>query len=149
MAKENWFLKALAIAIISAIAAFFVQRYGDFIMSNTGNLIKSFFVTFSPLFIGLLVFFIYWIIADYVKLRRFRNDLIKWIGYFAYPDSKGGHLYTDLKGKIKRYIQEELDKESQNRIAVDTEIAKQLSNLTSEIEDIRTTVPRRAISSKI
>lgn len=149
MDKENWLFKGIIIAIISAIAAFLAQHYGEFIMSNIGNLIKSFLITFSPLIIGLLVFFLYWIIVDYVKLRRFNNKLEKWIGYFAYPDSKGDYLYTDLKGKIKRYIAEELEEESRNRVAADTEITKRLSNLNSEIEDIRTTVPRRAITNKI
>jgi cytochrome b subunit of formate dehydrogenase len=37
------------------------------------------------------------------------NDLKKWIGLFSYKDKKGS--YTDLKGKINRYIAEELEKE--------------------------------------
>ena len=119
MAKENWFFKGIVIAIISAIAAFFVQHYGEFIMSNIGNFIKSFLVTFSPLIIGLLAFFIYWIIADYVKLRRFNHKVEKWIDLFSYKDR-----YHDLKGKIQCYIRDELEKESAERKAIDTAIVK-------------------------
>jgi fructose-specific phosphotransferase system IIC component len=110
MAKENWLLKGIVIGIISAILAFFVQHYGEFIMGNIGNLVKSFLITFWPLIVGLLVFFLYWIIADYIKLRRFTNNLTQWIGLFSYQDSKGS--YSNLKGKIKRYIEEELEKDS-------------------------------------
>jgi hypothetical protein len=66
---------------------------------------SSFIITFSPVIIGFFTFLLYWIIADYIKLRRFSNDLKKWIGLFSYKDS-----YSDLKGKIKLYIKEELEK---------------------------------------
>ena len=148
MAKDNWLLKGFVIAIVSAIAAFLVQHYGESILNNIENLVKSFLITFSPVIVGLLAFFIYWIIADYIKLRRFNGTLERWIGYFTYPDKKGGYLYTDLKGKIKRYIQEELEMEAKNRIEVDTGIMERVSHLTTEVEDLRNMIPKKAIGDK-
>jgi hypothetical protein len=69
---------------------------------------QSFVVELWPMWIGLLVALLYWMIRDYIKLRRFINNLEKWIGLFSYKDSKGS--YSDLKGKIKLYIREELEK---------------------------------------
>ncbi len=47
------------------------------------------------------------------KLEVNISELSKWIGRFSYRDDKGS--YIDLRGKIKRYIQEELEKESTNQ----------------------------------
>ncbi|MDD1777860.1 MAG: hypothetical protein LUQ65_06780 [Candidatus Helarchaeota archaeon] len=41
------------------------------------------------------------------KLEIIINDLKEWIGLFSYKD-----MYSNLKGKIKVYIREELEKES-------------------------------------
>jgi len=69
--------------------------------------IISFIITFSPIIIGFFVFLIYRHILDHIRLRHFNNDLEKWIGLLSYKDDKGS--YADLKGKIKRYIREELE----------------------------------------
>ena len=132
MGKESWFVKGLIFAFISAILAFFAQHYGEFIMNNIGNLIKSFLVTFSPLIIGALVFFVYWIMVGYVKMRRFDSKVEKWIGLFSYKDDKGS--YSDLKGKIKRYIQEELEKESVEIKSVQDQVKSLQKEPSSRVE---------------
>ncbi|MGA2465231.1 MAG: hypothetical protein ABSH06_12875 [Thermodesulfobacteriota bacterium] len=103
---NEWF-KPIFSGVVIAVITWVLKEFWGYKEMNQH--IISFFVTFSPVIIGLFTFFLYWIIADYIKLRRFSNDLKKWIRYFSYPDGKGGYLYTDLKGKIKRYIQEELE----------------------------------------
>ena len=67
---------------------------------------RAFVVDFWPMWFGLLLGLLCWGILDYIKLRRFNNYLKKWIGLFSYTDDKGS--YNDLKGKIKRYVQEGL-----------------------------------------
>lgn len=138
---KEW-IKPIILGLIIAGITWALREFG-------GNMeikkhIISFIITFSPIIIGFFVFFLYRIVADYIKLRRFSNDIIKWIGRFSYQDTKGG--YSDLKGKIKRYIQEELEKESADRKAVDTQIAEtfseQIANIRFRIKDI----PTKAIS---
>ena len=133
MTKENWLFRGVIIAIISAMAAFLAQHYGDFIMNNIGNFIRSFFMTFWPVMFGFLAFFIYQIITDYVRLRLFNNDLKKWIGYFSYPDKEGRYYYIDLKGKIKRCIQEELEKEQADRVEAINQLSKTTSDLRQDV----------------
>lgn len=41
------------------------------------NHVISFLITFSPVFIGFLVFFIYWLIRDYRKLHQSTQELHK------------------------------------------------------------------------
>jgi len=97
-------------SIIGGLVVGFVlkglEKYGG--ISIMKSIYQTFIVELWPLWIGLLAALLYWIITDYIKLRRFSNDLIKWIGLFSYQDDKGG--YSNLKGKIKRYIAEELEK---------------------------------------
>jgi hypothetical protein len=134
-------------SVIAGLIILFVskglERFGG------PNIMKSIYQTFIlelwPIWLGLLVALFYWITVDYLKLRRFANQLKEWIGYFSYPDKKGGFLYTNLKGKIKQYIQEELEKEMKNRVEVDTGIMERVSNLMIEMEDIRKTFPKKAI----
>jgi hypothetical protein len=60
--------------------------------------------------IFLISYFLWKLNRGINELNRFNNDLTRWIGFFSYRDSKGVVLYTDLKGKIKQYIKEELEK---------------------------------------
>lgn len=94
--------------LILAIILKALERYGG--INIMRSIYETFIVGLWPMWVGLLGALLYWIITDYIKLRRFSNDLKKWIGLFSYKDSKGS--YSDLKGKIKRYVQEELEKNS-------------------------------------
>jgi hypothetical protein len=78
------------------------------------------------------------------ELDRFNNNLEKWIGLFSFQDDKGS--YVDLKGKIKRYIQEELEKESTERKSVDTQIANTLADQIASIRIRIKDIPMKAIS---
>lgn len=55
------------------------------------NHIISFLITFSPVFIGLFVFFIHCIIKDYRKLRQFNYQ-------HTHPEIQN---YNDFKTSIK------------------------------------------------
>lgn len=121
-----------------------VEKYGGI------NIMKSIYQTFMvelwPIWIGLLTALLYWTITDYIKLRRFCNFLEKWIGFFSYPDKNGGSYYSDLKGKIKRYIQEELEKESKGRMETDREIIKMFTEQLTDIQTRIKDIPMKAIS---
>ncbi len=58
---------------------------------QTMNHITSFLITFSPVFIGLLVFFIYRFIKDYRKLHQFTYQ-------HTHPELQN---YNDFKESIK------------------------------------------------
>jgi predicted membrane protein len=55
--------------------------------------------------IALLIIFI---VAGIIYLVEKYKEFKKWIGRLSYKDEKGS--YSDLKGKIKFYIREELEK---------------------------------------
>ncbi|MBW2643689.1 MAG: hypothetical protein JRC89_10050 [Deltaproteobacteria bacterium] len=83
------------------------------------SIYQHFILELWPMWIGLLVALLYWIVRDYIQLRqlrsdftnfkkdltKFKNDLNDWIGLRSYESR-----YFDLKGKIKTYIREELEK---------------------------------------
>jgi hypothetical protein len=98
-------LKSILIGVIVGILLKALDKYGG--IDAMKSIYQTFVVELWPMWIGLLVASLYWIVVDYARLRRFKNKLEKWIGFFSYQDNKGG--YIDLKGKIKRYIQEELE----------------------------------------
>jgi hypothetical protein len=133
--------KVVESVIAGLITAFILkglEKYGGI------NVMKSIYQTFIvelwPIWVGFLVALFYWVIADFIKMHRFTNHLIEWIGFFSYQDDKSG--YNNLKGKIKRYIEEELEKESLKRVNIDLEIERKISNLESEIQNIITSAPK-------
>jgi len=92
------------------------------------NIMESIFQTFIielwPIWVGLLIACIYWLVRDYIKLRNsskklmaFKQELREWIGLFEYEDKidrrKG---YSSLAGKINHYLREELELQSLARI---------------------------------
>ena len=102
------------------------------------------FTTLSICYLIFLISYFLWKLNRNInELHRFNNDLKKWIGLFSYQDSKGG--YIDLKGKIKRYIEEELEKESTDRKTVDTEIVKRFSEQLADIQIRIKDIPKKAI----
>jgi len=121
-------LRSIVIGVIVGLLLKALDKYGG--IDAMKSIYQTFIVELWPMWIGLLAASLYWIIADYIKLRRFSKDLKKWIGYFSYPDGKGGYLYIDLKGKIKRYIQEELEilDKKIREIAEETIIEKRLND---------------------
>lgn len=79
---------------------------------------QSIFVELWPLWAVMAVSLLYLLILEirqYKKLTNEFNDLKEWVGLFSYKDGRGE--YSDLKGKIKRYIQEELEKERESQPA--------------------------------
>jgi hypothetical protein len=126
-------IESVIAGVIVAFISKGLGKYGGIDIMR--SVYQTFVVELWPIWIGLLGALVYWIVIDYIKVRRFINDLIKWIGYFSYPNKEGGYLYTDLKGKIKQYIKEELEKKSKQQITGDTEKAE---TLAKEIAKIRT-----------
>jgi len=102
---KNSIWVSLTIAVCSAIVSKLIWEAIS--MNRLFWIWRAFVVEFWPMWFGLLLGLLCWGIMDYIKLRRFNNNLKKWIGLFSYKDDKGS--YNDLKGKVKRYIQEELE----------------------------------------
>ena len=103
---NEWIRPVLLGLAVVGITWILKEFWGNIEMKH----IISFLITFLPIIVGLFAFFLYWVVRDYLKMRRFNNKLEKWIGLFSYKDSKGH--YSDLKGKIKRYIREELENDT-------------------------------------
>ena len=106
---DEW-IKPIILALVISGITWFLKEFGGF--KEVKEHIISFVVTFSPIIIGFIVFFMYWTIRDYIKLRRFCNKANKWIKLFSYKDKDGNLLYSDLKGKIQCYIREALEENS-------------------------------------
>lgn len=53
-------------SVISSVVAWALKEFSE----ATVNHVISFIVTFSPIFIGLLVYFVIWITIDYRKLKK-------------------------------------------------------------------------------
>jgi len=116
MDKENWLVKGIIIAIISAVATFLVERYGEFIINNIGNFFKSFLITFSPVFIGLLAFLIYWLIRDYRRLRK-----------LCYQHNHAIENIEGLPNRIKI-----LEKEPANRVEANNQLSDRINDLAQD-----------------
>jgi hypothetical protein len=98
-------LESIISGLVIAFLLKALDKYG-----GIESIYQTFIVELWPIWIGLLTALLYWFIADHIRLRRFTNNLRQWIGFFSYRDSNGVVLYIDLKGKIKQYIREELEK---------------------------------------
>ncbi len=122
--KSEFFKEWIQPILVALIAAGIAWALKEFWRTGMNKHLISLIITFSPIIIGFFVFCFYWIIKDYLKLRhsiqysknggkgketdllrKEINDLKKWIGLFSYKDK-----YSNLKGKIKLYISEELEK---------------------------------------
>jgi hypothetical protein len=95
-------IKSVIAGSIILVVSKILEVYGG--IKIIRSLYQSFIIELWPIWIGLLAASLYWIISDYIKLRRFKNKVEKWIGLFSYKDR-----YNDLKGKIHFYIKEELE----------------------------------------
>ena len=100
-------IESIITGVILTLLLKALEKYGS--INIMESIYQNFIKELWPIWIGLLVAISYWIIRDYIQLRRFNSGLKKWIGLFSYKDKeKGG--YSDLKGKVKLYIKEELEK---------------------------------------
>ena len=96
-------IKSVIAGFIIIIVSKALEVYGG--ISIMKSIYQTFVIELWPIWIGLLAASLYWIISDYIKLRRFRNKVDKWIDLYSYKDR-----YHDLKGKIQCYIKDELEK---------------------------------------
>ena len=78
--------------------------------------IVDFIITFSPIIVGLLAFFIYWLIRDYRKLRKFsyRHD----------------HAIENIQGLSSQI--EILKKEPANRVEDINQLSKKINDLAQD-----------------
>lgn len=74
MNTKDWII-SFVISALASLLIWFLTEFWRTIMNH----VISFFVTFSPVFIGILVFFIYWFIKDYKQLRKFKNEQINFV----------------------------------------------------------------------
>lgn len=105
-------IESVSVGIFLIIISKALEEYGPIDIMK--SIYQHFIIELWPMWIGLIAAFLYWIIRDYIQLKRFNNDLKKWIGLFSYGDK-----YSDLKGKIKLYIKEEIEKEGQPENSAD------------------------------
>ncbi len=96
---------AMVAGAVSGLVSKGIEKYN---IINMQSIYQTFIVELWPMWFGMSVFLIYIVIADYIKLRRFSYDVKDWIGIFKSKD------YSNLKGKIKCYIREELENRSTN-----------------------------------
>ena len=115
--------------IITSIIGQGVKKYGD--ISMLKSLFQTFVIELWPIWFGAVCVVLYLIVrvlmvntkqhelpnqaeinkpfSDRInQLEAAINDLQKWVAPFKHRDNKGS--YFDLKGKIQRYIRDELEK---------------------------------------
>ncbi len=93
-------IESIIAGLVVTVSLKALEGYGGIDIMK--SIYQTFIVGLWPIWIGLLIASLCWIVMDYIKLRRFNKKLEKWIGLFS-----SRNRYSDLKGKIKYYIREE------------------------------------------
>ncbi len=98
---SDW-IAAFIIGVISGIASWIlIEFWKD---EQAMKHIISFLITFSPVFIGLFAFFIYWLVQDYRKIRRQIYDpqeLINKVKFQIFNQMSTRLDYLEKKIKLK------------------------------------------------
>ena len=79
---QSTIVQMIIAGVVVALIVKGLEIYGPAIIMK--SIYQHFVVGLWPMWVGLIAALLYWIIKDYIQLRRFRNKLIKWIGLFAY-----------------------------------------------------------------